>query len=98
MLTHFYEPRIRFCGLIDDYNNNILDNIDLAYSMTVHKAQGKGYDTVVIVINKHMKRMLYRNLLYTAITRAVVRCYLICDGEALIMAKREGCGRVTRLF
>ena len=42
----------------------------LAYALTVHKSQGSQYDTVLMPVSMATARMLYRNLLYTAISRA----------------------------
>lgn len=55
--------------------------VDLAYALTVHKAQGSEYDYVVIPFSD--SRNLYRNLLYTAITRAKKHVYLIGTEENL---------------
>src|SRR3984885_10964164 len=45
-------------------NDEITDNkLNLSYATTIHKAQGKGYDTVVIIIHSSMTHCLYRNLL-----------------------------------
>ena len=42
----------------------------LAYALTVHKSQGSQYDTVLMPVSMATARILYRNLLYTAISRA----------------------------
>ncbi len=45
--------------------------------MTIHKAQGKGYDTVIIILHSDMyTKLLNRNMLYTAITRAKKKCII----------------------
>lgn len=46
------------------------DDFQLAYATTIHKSQGSQYDTVIICLPKESDGMMYRNLLYTAITRA----------------------------
>lgn len=81
-------------------SNEILDNkVDLAYAMTIHKAQGKGYDTVIIIIHSSMyHQLLNRNLLYTAITRAKERCIIIGDEEGLLECKKMMEPRITNLF
>lgn len=74
------------------------NKIDLAYAMTVHKAQGKGYKAVVIVMHSNMRYMLNRKLLYTAITRAKELCIIISDEAALFECQKEAPKRVTNLF
>lgn len=74
------------------------NKIDLAYAMTVHKAQGKGYKTVVIIMHSQMRYMLNRQLLYTAITRAKNLCIIISDESALFECQKEASPRITNLF
>jgi len=75
------------------------ENIELGYATTVHSAQGKGYDNVVILLHSSMsENMLYRKLLYTAITRSKKKCIIICDTESLEMCKKIVPSRVTNLF
>ncbi|MCR5327373.1 MAG: AAA family ATPase [Saccharofermentans sp.] len=52
-----------------EYKGKLLDNIELAYAVTVHKSQGCEFDRVIIALGK-MNALLYkRSLLYTAVTR-----------------------------
>ena len=51
------------------YKSNELDQLTLAYAITVHKSQGSEYSAVIMPITTHHYMMLQRNLLYTAITR-----------------------------
>ncbi len=53
-----------------EYEFSALDEIELAYALTVHKSQGSEYPAVVMVIHSSHYIMLQRNLLYTALTRA----------------------------
>ena len=85
-------------GLIISDNSVGENKVDLAYALTVHKAQGKGYGTVIIVLRENMSRLLNRNLFYTAITRASKKCIIICDKRSLKLVKRSGDDRVTDLF
>lgn len=55
----------------------------LAYALTVHKSQGSQYDTVLMPVSMATARMLYRNLLYTAISRARKEVILVGNREAL---------------
>lgn len=54
--------------------------LELAYALTVHKAQGSDFDTVFVVLPKE-SRLLSRELLYTALTRARDRMVLLIEGE-----------------
>ena len=62
--------------------------IALAYAFTCHKSQGGEYPTVVIVCHASDLRMLTREWLYTAITRARTRCILLCNRRGLSQALR----------
>ena len=55
----------------------------LAYAVTVHKSQGNEFDTVIMPIVRSQGRMLQRNLLYTAITRARKQVWLVGEEEAI---------------
>ena len=57
-------------GRICTYPKNELINLQLAYAMTIHKSQGSEFDVVVIPIIAGTGKILTRNLLYTAVTRA----------------------------
>jgi exodeoxyribonuclease V alpha subunit len=52
------------------YPRGDLDELDLAYALTVHKAQGSEFPAVVMVLHSSHYIMLHRNLLYTGFTRA----------------------------
>jgi len=53
-----------------DYENSLLEEIELAYAITVHKSQGSEFKTVVIPVFFGTDKLFTRNLLYTAVTRA----------------------------
>lgn len=57
----------------------------LAYAITAHKSQGSEFDTIILPITRSQGRMLQRNLLYTAVTRARKRVWLI--GEEIAVQK-----------
>ena len=48
----------------------MMKKIEHAYAVTIHKSQGSEYPAVVIPLPNGMDRLTYRNLLYTAVTRA----------------------------
>ena len=55
----------------------------LAYALTVHKSQGSQYDTILMPASMATAKMLYRNLLYTAISRARKEVILVGSREAV---------------
>ena len=69
-----------------EYSTEDLVNLDLAYATTIHKAMGSEYDIVLMPILKAHYIMLYRNLLYTGITRAKKRVVLAGEKSVLFMA------------
>lgn len=58
-----------------------LSMFELAYTVTIHKAQGSEYDTVIVTVIRDFGVMLTRNLLYTAISRAQRRLILVGDED-----------------
>ena len=69
-----------------EYSTEDLVNLDLAYATTIHKAMGSEYDIVLMPVLKAHYIMLYRNLLYTGITRAKKRVVLAGEKSVLFMA------------
>ena len=57
-------------GKITWYAFSELDQLDHAYSITIHKAQGSEFDVVIMVASGSSSMLLTRNLLYTGLTRA----------------------------
>jgi exodeoxyribonuclease V alpha subunit len=57
-------------GKITWYAYSELDQLEHAYAITIHKAQGSEFDVVILVIPQSSNMLLTRNLLYTALTRA----------------------------
>lgn len=73
-----------------DYKKEDISELDLAYAITIHKSQGSEFEMVIIpVLTQHFK-MLYRNLIYTGLTRARKLAVFIGTRRALSMAiKRQ---------
>lgn len=69
-----------------DYDLSKMGSIEFAYAMTVHKAMGSEYDTVILPVLAAHIILLYRNLVYTAITRAKRRIFLVGEKDILFMA------------
>ena len=61
---------IDFDGRKAYYDGDMLKKVEHAYAVTVHKSQGSEYPAVILLLPNYMNRLSYRNLLYTAITRA----------------------------
>ncbi len=64
------------------YPYNLLEELELAYAITIHKAQGSEYPAVVIPLLKGPRQLYNRNLLYTAVTRAR-RCVTLVGSDAV---------------
>ncbi len=62
--------KARFDDKVVTYFSEDLGQIELAYAVTVHKSQGSEYDYVIIPLFEVPQKLKYRNLLYTAVTRA----------------------------
>ncbi len=62
--------KIDFDGRVCNYPSASLEQLELAYATTVHKSQGSEFDVVILAILGGYDKLYYRNLLYTAVTRA----------------------------
>ena len=78
--------KVRFDGRIVGYEAGELDQLTLAYAVSVHKSQGSEYPAVVIPLLTQHYMMLQRNLLYTAITRGRRLVILVGSHRALRIA------------
>lgn len=78
------------------YEGQEIDEITLAYAITVHKSQGSEYHTVIMTLVNSHGIMLQRNLLYTAVTRAKGKVTLVGTKAALRMAVQNV--RTSRRF
>jgi exodeoxyribonuclease V alpha subunit len=71
------------------YQKEAIMELDLAYAITIHKSQGSEFKAVIIpVLTQHFK-MLYRNLIYTGLTRAKNLAVFVGTRKALAMAIRQ---------
>lgn len=61
---------IDFEGRVAIYTSEMRRRLEHAYAITIHKSQGSEYDAVIIPITAFTHNLLYRNLLYTGVTRA----------------------------
>lgn len=63
------------------YEGKEIDEIELAYSMTVHKMQGDECKVVIFIVDKGHKKMLNKNLIYTTVTRAKEKVIIIGEKD-----------------
>lgn len=71
-------------GYCIEYSKEDMKNVDLAYSLTIHKSQGTEFKSVICpILNTAPDVMLKRNLLYTAVSRAKEKCILVGDAPAI---------------
>jgi exodeoxyribonuclease V alpha subunit len=73
-----------------EYQFKELEQLRLAYAISVHKSQGSEYPAVVVTLSMSQRIMLKRNLLYTAITRGKSCVVVIGEPEALSSAIKRG--------
>ena len=73
---------IAFDDRVATYTADMLAELDMAYAMTVHKAQGSEYRAVVLCIGRAGPMLLTRSVLYTAITRAKSLLIIVGDEGA----------------
>ncbi len=76
-------------GRVVEYTRDAIPELDLAYAITIHKSQGSEFEAVIIpVLTQHFK-MLFRNLIYTGLTRAKNLAVLVGTRKALAMAVKN---------
>jgi len=63
-----------------------IDDLGLAYAMTIHKSQGSEFKNIIVSLPMSPKSMLKRNLLYTAITRAKKTVIVVTEKQAVSIA------------
>ena len=67
----------------------MLQNFTLGYAISIHKSQGSEFDTVLIPFTFDYRKMLYRKLIYTGVTRCKKKLILVGDINALEQAIRN---------
>ena len=87
---------VRYDDRIAVYSSQDAQDLELAYSVTVHKSQGSEFDAVILPIFNNTPMLCYRNLLYTAVTRA--RSLLIIVGSIKTVARMVENDRKTRRY
>ena len=76
---------VKYCDCTIEYQKDELDQLDLAYSLSIHKSQGSEYKNVIIPILRENKNV-DRNSIYTGITRAKKVCCLIGEDQVIMDA------------
>jgi len=83
------EVTVRFEQRQVAYDYGELDELTLAYAITIHKSQGSEFPAVVIPLAMQHYLLLQRNLIYTAVTRGRQLVVLVGQGKALATAVRN---------
>ncbi len=93
------ELKINFDQSLKTYSINELDEVSLAYAISIHKSQGSEFPVVVMPLATQHFTLLARNLLYTGITRGKSRVVLIGQKKAIGMAvhNNKEAERMTKL-
>ena len=91
--------QINFDGRTATYTFDLLPQVELAYAITVHKSQGCEFEAVIMPVMDVFKKLSYRNLLYTAVTRAKKLLILIGDEQVVnkMVDNNKRAGRHTCL-
>jgi len=82
--------RFSVCSMRDSDEEGTLDNIvpfQVAYAVSIHKAQGLEYDSVKVIVTEDVEKMVSHNVFYTAITRAreCLRVYWTPETQAHVI-------------
>jgi len=83
VLVQFWDGKEKY------YTKPELKNLQLAYAMTVHKAQGSEWDNVAVAFDTSSYPLLSRYWLYTALTRAKDKCFLFADKKPVAIAVKN---------
>lgn len=89
------EMRVRFEDRVALYTSDMLDDLEHAWAVTVHKSQGSEYPFVIIPMYDAPPLLLTRNLLYTAVTRAQ-RMVILVGREAVVRTMVNNAQRSMR--
>lgn len=90
------EIYINFDGNTVRYTPANFQKFKHAYAISIHKSQGSEFDTVIIPLVNNYGKMLYRKLIYTAVTRVKKKLYLIGEIEALEKAIQNNDSNIRR--
>ena len=82
-------------GRVAEYSFKQLEELELAYAITIHKSQGSEYPAVVIPLLGGPRMLMNRNLLYTAVTRAR-KCVTLVGNEMCFYEMEQNITEQTR--
>lgn len=83
-------------GRVCKYDQDTMEDIELAYCMSVHKSQGSEFEAVVLVLFSGPPMLMTRNLLYTAVTRA--KKLVVIVGREECISQMVVNNRITRRY
>ncbi|MBQ2676397.1 MAG: ATP-dependent RecD-like DNA helicase [Clostridia bacterium] len=90
------EIKVRFDDKTATYSGEEIEDLELAYAVTVHKSQGSEFDCVILPVLDIPPQLSYRNLLYTAVTRA--KKLLIVIGTSSDISKMVANSKKTKRY
>ncbi len=74
---------INYDNNLIEYSKDELDEITLSYVISIHKSQGSEYDFLILILSPSHSMMLNRELLYTAVTRAKKKIFIVSDKKTI---------------
>ncbi|MDD3430185.1 MAG: ATP-dependent RecD-like DNA helicase [Oscillospiraceae bacterium] len=75
--------KVRFDDRVYTYTSEFIKQLEIAYAVTIHKSQGSEFNAVIIPVAEVPRRLCYRNLLYTGVTRAK-KLLVLCGSAATV--------------
>ena len=82
---------------LEPFEPTSLDSVETAFATTIHKAQGSEYETVIVILPPLGSPLLKRELLYTAITRAMKNLVIVASEDAFTSALSSSINRKSGL-
>ena len=74
-----------------------LEDVATVHALTIHKSQGSEYQHAVVILPEHHSRIVTRELVYTAVTRAIKKVTVVCPRNVLEAAVKKPIRRATGL-
>lgn len=83
------EITIDYYGVIVTYTSKDFNKFKHGYIISIHKSQGSEFDLVIITVSSNYRKMLYKKLIYTAVTRAKRKLIIIGEANAFMYSVRN---------
>jgi len=80
---------IRYDDRVAQYTTDMVDEIEHAYAITVHKSQGSEFEAVIIPLMRFHPKLYYRNILYTGVTRAKKLLIILGEKGTIVQTVRN---------